>query len=65
MHGELTPYDLMCLANCSESDLELLADHDIQGAESEISRRLQAQRLLILKVEKELAKQNKAAGLFQ
>ena len=53
------------LSNCSEAELMLLADFDVEGAETELSTRLAAQRLLELKAEEKLKRQNKAAGMFK
>lgn len=46
-----TLHHLFTLGNCSEADLQLLADFDIPGAETELSSRLAAQRLLVLQSE--------------
>ena len=47
------------LDNCDEAELELLADHNIPGAETALSCRLALRRLAALKLE-EKAKRAKA-----
>lgn len=53
------------LSNCSEAELALLVDFDIEGAETELSTRLAAKRLLELTAAEKQRRANKAAGMFK
>jgi hypothetical protein len=57
-------HHIATLANCDTRELELLADHEICGAETELSSRLAQQELLRIKEEDRQARANKAAGMF-